>query len=104
MRYLPYVGLTILVVVSGAYALKARSIRDYLVDWMAKKYGSESMTYRLSKSFMGNSFYLCGKCEYRLWHCRNLLFGCVGLSAGHYIGIGHGVLNLFASTAPASCF
>jgi hypothetical protein len=58
MKYLPYVGLTILVLVSGAYALKARSIRDYLLNWMAKIYGSESLTYRLSKSFMGNSFYV----------------------------------------------
>ena len=39
MRYLPYIGLMVLVLASGAYALKARSIRDYLLDWMTKIYG-----------------------------------------------------------------
>lgn len=58
MRYLPYVGLAILFMVSGTYALKARTIRDYLLDWMAKVYSSGSLPYRVSKSFMGNSFYV----------------------------------------------
>jgi hypothetical protein len=58
MKYLAVVGLFAAFLVAATYALKANWIRDQLLNWTARAYGTESPSFRLQKWFVGNALYV----------------------------------------------
>jgi len=60
VKYLTIIGFLGAFVVTTAYALKAQWIRDYLLNWTARTHGSSSVSFRLQKWFVDNSFYVVG--------------------------------------------
>jgi Gpi18-like mannosyltransferase len=60
VKYLTIMGLLGAFVVTTVCGLKAQWIRDYLLNWTARAYGSSSVSFRLQKWFVGNSFHVVG--------------------------------------------
>jgi hypothetical protein len=60
VKYLTIVGLMGAFVAMIVCALQAQRIRDYLLNWTARAYGSSSVPFRLQKWFLDNSLYVVG--------------------------------------------
>jgi hypothetical protein len=58
MKYLPIVGLFAAFLVAAAYALRANWIRDQLLSWTARSYGTDSFAFRLQKWVVGSALYV----------------------------------------------
>lgn len=58
MKYLHVIGLFAAFLVAGTYALKAGWIRDRLLDWTARAYGTNGLSFRLQKWFVDNALYV----------------------------------------------
>ena len=59
MKYLPLiVVLFVGFLVSATYAIKAEWIRDRILQWTSKTYGTKSPVFYLQRWFIGNAFYV----------------------------------------------
>jgi hypothetical protein len=58
MEFLPIVGLFAAFLVAATYALKADWVRDQILNWTAKAYGADGLTFRVQKWFVNNALYV----------------------------------------------
>jgi hypothetical protein len=58
MRYTLIAGVFAAFLIAAAYAVKAEWIRDHLLNWTARTYGTTSAPFRMQKWFVDSPTYI----------------------------------------------
>jgi hypothetical protein len=58
VKYFSVVGLFVAFLVAATYALKAEWIRNRILQWTARANGTDGLSFRLQRWFVGNALYV----------------------------------------------